>query len=175
MDCLRSAIRAGASEAVCFYRRDLDNMPGNRQEYANAIEEGARFQFLTNPIRLLGNAAGEVARIRCIRMELGMPDASGDSKPQPVPGSEFEEAADVIIVAYGFDPEPIPGDNNLAQVGVNHWGGVIVDDAQMTTLPGVFAGGDIVRGPSLVVQAVRDGRRAAEGIHQYLMNQSVTL
>ncbi len=175
MDCLRTAIRSGASEAICLYRRDFDNMPGSRQEYANATEEGAKFHFLTNPIALLGNSHGEVERVKCVRMELGAPDASGRRKPRPITGSEFEEPADIVIVAYGFDPEPFPEGSDLAQIQVNQWGGVIVDDNQMTSVPGVFAGGDIVRGPSLVVHSVRDGRLAAEGIHQYLMARSVVL
>jgi glutamate synthase (NADPH/NADH) small chain len=168
MDCLRTAVRCGATETVCLYRRDLANMPGSRKEYANALEEGAKFLFLTNPICLEGNAQGEVAAVRCVRMELGEPDASGRRKPRPVKGSEFSIPADVLLVAYGFDPVPYPAGSDLARVAVNEWGGTKVDENQMTNVPGVFAGGDVVRGPSLVVHAVRDGRKAAAGIHRYL-------
>jgi glutamate synthase (NADPH/NADH) small chain len=168
MDCLRTALRSGALEAVCLYRRDLANMPGSRKEYANALEEGARFQFLTNPVALIGDASGRVAAVRCVRMELGAPDASGRRSPRAVPGSEFEIAADLVIGAYGFDPVPFPADSDLAQVVTDKWGGFKIDQNQMTNLPGVFAGGDSVRGPSLVVHAVRDARKAALGIHQYL-------
>lgn len=168
MDCLRSALRAGAREAVCLYRRDLANMPGSRKEYANALEEGSQFQFLTNPVSLTGNAAGRVAAVRCVRMELGAPDASGRRSPRPVPGSEFEVPADIVIVAYGFDPVPFPAGSDLAQIATDKWGGFKTDDNQMTSQPGVFAGGDSVRGPSLVVHAVRDARKAAQGIHRYL-------
>ncbi len=171
MDCLRTAVRCGAAEATCVYRRDLANMPGSRKEYANALEEGAKFMFLTNPVALEGNERGEVTSIRCVRMELGEPDASGRRKPRPVKGSEFNIAADLILVAYGFDPVPFPEGSDLARIAVNDWGATKVDANQMTNIPGVFAGGDVVRGPSLVVHAVRDGRKAAEGIHRYLMEK----
>ena len=168
MDCLRTALRSGAREAVCLYRRDLANMPGSRKEYANALEEGAQFRFLTNPVALVGDAAGRVAAVRCQRMELGAPDGSGRRSPRPVPGSEFEVPAELVLVAYGFDPVPFPADSDLAQVATDKWGTFKIDEFQMTNLPGVFAGGDSVRGPSLVVHAVRDARKAAQGIHRYL-------
>lgn len=172
MDCLRTAIRCGAAETICAYRRDLANMPGSRKEYANALEEGARFLFLTNPLALEGNAAGAVTAVRCVRMELGEPDASGRRKPRAVPGSEFSIPADLVLVAYGFDPVPFPAGSDLSRIGVNDWGATKVDENQMTNVPGVFAGGDVVRGPSLVVHAVRDGRKAAAGIHRYLTGKS---
>ena len=168
MDCLRTAIRCGAAAAKCAYRRDLANMPGSRKEYANALEEGAEFLFLTNPFALEQDAEGNVASVRCVRMELGEPDASGRRKPRPVRGSEFSIRADVILVAYGFDPVPFPPGSELAKIKVNEWGGIMVDSSQMTSIPGVFAGGDDVRGPSLVVHAVRDGRKAAVAIDDYL-------
>jgi len=168
MDCLRTAIRCGAADTVCVYRRDLDNMPGSRKEYANALEEGARFMFLTNPIALEGNADGEVTTVRCVRMELGEPDASGRRSPKPVEGSEFTLAAELVLIAYGFDPVTFPPGSDFSQIEVNSWGGTEVDRHQQTNLAGVFAGGDVVRGPSLVVHAVRDGRKAAEAIHTYL-------
>jgi glutamate synthase (NADPH/NADH) small chain len=143
-------------------------MPGSRKEYANALEEGARFMFLTNPIALESNSAGEVTAVRCVRMELGEPDASGRRKPRVVPGSEFTLPADLVLIAYGFDPVPFPPGSDLASIALNDWGAIKVDEQQMTSVKGVFAGGDVVRGPSLVVHAVRDGRRAAEGIHRYL-------
>jgi glutamate synthase (NADPH) small chain len=171
MDCLRTALRCGAAEAICAYRRDLSNMPGSRKEYYNALDEGARFLFLTNPIRIEpgeGAAASHVASVSCVRMQLGAPDASGRRKPKPVPDSEFSLPADLLLVAYGFDPVPFPPESDLSRIAVNSWGTVVVDDNQMTNLPGVFAGGDLVRGPSLVVHAVRDARRAAKEIHRYL-------
>ena len=172
MDCLRTAIRCGAREAICIYRRDLENMPGSRREYINATEEGARFMFLTNAVSLSGNAAGEVCEARCVRMELGEPDAKGRRKPRPIPGSEFSLPIDVVLIAYGFDPVPIFAAGNSDKIEVNKWSGVIVDENQMTSVPGVFAGGDLVRGPDLVVRAVRDSRKAAAGIHKYLSSQT---
>ena len=168
MDCLRTALRSGAREAVCLYRRDLANMPGSRKEYANAIEEGARFEFLVNPVEIKAGPDGAVASVRCVRMELGEPDASGRRKPRPVPGSEFDEPADILLVAYGFDPVPFPAGSDFAAIKTDDWGGLRVDKNQMTSLSGVFAGGDSVRGPSLVVHAVRDARKAAQGIHRFL-------
>jgi glutamate synthase (NADPH/NADH) small chain len=168
MDCLRTALRCGAGAAVCIYRRDLANMPGSRKEYANALEEGADFRFLSNPVAVEGNGAGTIERVRCVRMELGEPDETGRRSPQAVPGAEFVIDADLVIGAYGFDPVPIPPHSDLAAVEVNRWGGIVVDGNQMTSVPGVFAGGDSVRGPSLVVHAVRDARKAAQGIHRYL-------
>jgi glutamate synthase (NADPH/NADH) small chain len=168
MDCLRTALRCGALEAVCLYRRDLANMPGSRKEYANALEEGARFQFLTSPVALRGNAAGEVSDVRCIRMELGSPDGQGRRRPHPVAGSDFSVPADLVLVAYGFDPVPFPTESDFTHLAANDWGATAVDPDQMTSAAGVFAGGDAVRGPSLVVHAVRDGRRAAAAIMRYL-------
>jgi glutamate synthase (NADPH) small chain len=172
MDCLRTAIRCGAREAICIYRRDLENMPGSRREYSNAVEEGAQFMFLTNAVSLSANAAGEVCEARCVRMELGESDAKGRRKPRPVPGSEFSLAIDVVLIAYGFDPVPIFAAGNSDKIEVNKWSGVIVNENQMTSVPGVFAGGDLVRGPDLVVRAVRDSRKAAAGIHKYLSSQT---
>ncbi|WP_414660445.1 NAD(P)-dependent oxidoreductase [Horticoccus sp. 23ND18S-11] len=171
MDCLRTALRCGAREAVCLYRRDLANMPGSRKEYANALEEGARFEFLTNPVALVPDASGgAVAEVRCTRMELGAPDASGRRKPRAVPGSDFAVGADLLLVAYGFDPAPFPPGSEFAQLATDDWGGLRIDANQMTSVPGVFAGGDSVRGPSLVVHAVRDARRAAQGIHRFFQS-----
>ncbi|MBM3882050.1 MAG: NAD(P)-dependent oxidoreductase [Verrucomicrobia bacterium] len=168
MDCLRTAIRSGARETTCIYRRDLANMPGSRKEYVNAIEEGANFLFLTNPVAVEGDAQGRVTQVRCIRMELGEPDAKGRRSPRPVKGSEFVVPADIVLVAYGFDPVPFPAGSEWSQITLNDWGGVVVDENHMTTLPKVFSGGDQVRGADLVAFAVRDGRRAARGIHRYL-------
>jgi glutamate synthase (NADPH/NADH) small chain len=171
MDCLRSALRRGAREAVCLYRRDLANMPGSRKEYYNALDEGARFHFLTNPIAIEGSSHGQVTQVRCVRMELGEPDASGRRKPRAVPGSEFVVPADLVLIAYGFDPPPVHGVGPFLKIATNDWGGVIVNSDQTTSVPGIFAGGDLVRGPSLVAHAVRDGRIAAAGIDRYLIQE----
>jgi glutamate synthase (NADPH) small chain len=168
MDCLRTALRCGAREAVCLYRRDLANMPGSRKEYGNALEEGARFEFLTNPIELRAGADGAVGEVRCVRMALGAADASGRRKPEVVAGSEFVVPAEMVLVAYGFDPAPFPPHSDLAAIATDKWGVLHIDENQMTSEAGVFAGGDSARGPSLVVHAVRDGRKAALGIERYL-------
>ncbi|MFZ4779088.1 MAG: FAD-dependent oxidoreductase, partial [Terrimicrobiaceae bacterium] len=148
---------------------------GSRKEYANALEEGAIFQFLTNPLAIEADEGGAIARVRCVRMELGAPDASGRRKPAPIPGSEFTVPADLVIGAYGFDPVPFPTGSDLGQIECNSWGGMVVDENQMTSVPGVFSGGDSVRGPSLVVHAVRDARKAVEGLHRYLSSKSLPL
>jgi len=172
MDCLRTAIRSGARDAICVYRRDLENIPGSRREYLNAVEEGAQFMFLTNAVSLSGNTHGTVCEARCVRMELGEPDAKGRRKPRAIADSEFSVPVDVVLIAYGFDPVPIFAAGNSDKIEVNKWGGVIVDENQMTSAPGVFAGGDLVRGPDLVVRAVRDSRKAAAGIHKYLSSRT---
>ena len=171
MDCLRTAIRCGAREAVCVYRRDEGDMPCGRHEYENAVEEGARFVFQAAPVAVLGNDQRQVTGLRVVRTELGLMDSTG---PRPFlirAGSEYELAADLIVAALGFDPLPCPHSGDFADLAVNDWGGIVVDSNQMTSLPGVFAGGDIVRGPSMVLHAVRDARRAATQIHNYLSAQ----
>jgi len=168
MDCLRTAIRYGAREAVCVYRRDEGDMPCGRHEYKNAVEEGARFIFQAAPVAVLGNGEGRVTGLRVVRTELGLMDSTG---PRPFlvrPGSEFELGGDLIVTALGFDPLPCPRTGEFSELAVNDWGGIVVDGNQMTSIPGVFAGGDIVRGPSMAIQAVRDARRAAAHIHDYL-------
>jgi glutamate synthase (NADPH/NADH) small chain len=168
MDCLRTAIRCGAREAVCVYRRDEADMPCGRHEYENAVEEGARFVFQAAPVAVLGNDRREVTGLRVIRTELGLQDSDG---PRPFlvrPGTEFELPADWIVLALGFDPLPCRRSGDFSDFALNDWGGIIVDSNQMTSIPGVFAGGDIVRGPSLVLHAVRDARQAAAQIHTYL-------
>jgi glutamate synthase (NADPH/NADH) small chain len=168
MDCLRAAIRYGASEAVCVYRRDEADMPCSRHEYENAREEGARFQFQVAPVGVLGNEQRQATGLRLVDTELGLMEATG---PRPFlvrPGTEFELPADLIVLALGFEPLPCPHSGDFSNLTVNDWGGIIVDSNQMTSIPGVFAGGDIVRGPSLVLHAVRDARRAATQIHSYL-------
>src|SRR5262249_5672706 len=122
MDCLRTAIRCGAAEVVCMYRRDFANMPGSRKGYQSGLEEGQQFDFLTNPVNNLANGQGEVTSVRAIRMELGAPDVSGRRKPGPVPNSQFEQPADLVLVAYGFDRVPFSVGSDLAQIKVNSWG-----------------------------------------------------
>ena len=168
MDCLRTAVRSGAREAVCVYRRDEADMPCSPREYQNAREEGARFVFRAAPVAVLGDNQRNVTGLRLVHTELGLMDAPG---PRPFlirPGTEFELPADLIVLALGFDPMACPPSGELGDLEVNEWGGVIVDANQMSSIPGVFAGGDIVRGPSSVLHAVRDARHAAQQIHTYL-------
>jgi glutamate synthase (NADPH) small chain len=168
MDCLRTAIRYGAKEATCIYRRDEADMPCSRREYENAREEGARFRLQVAPVAVLGNGSGKVKGLRLIQTELGLPDCNGPRPFLVQKGTEFDLPADLIVLALGFDPVPCPREGDLGELVANDKGAVIVDANQMTSIPGVFAGGDLVRGPSLVLHAVRDARRAAAQIHAYL-------
>jgi glutamate synthase (NADPH/NADH) small chain len=168
MDCLRAALRYGARQALCVYRRAQEDMPCGRHEFDNAVEEGARFVFRAEPIAVLDRERGTVAGLRLIRTEPGAAGAPGRSSVSVVPGSEFEVKADWVVAALGFAPLPCPHTEDFSQLAINEWGGLVVDAGQMTNLPGVFAGGDLVRGPSLVLHAVRDARRAAAQIAAYL-------
>jgi glutamate synthase (NADPH/NADH) small chain len=168
MDVLRIAIRRGAADALCIYRRDEASLPADAEEYANAREEGARFSFLSQPVAVIGNAAGEVTHVRCIRMEPAEPGSAGRLGIKPVAGSEFNVPADVVFVAYGFTAPKLPGSADFAVLTLNERGCLKVDGNQMTNLPGVFAGGTIVRGPVPLVDVVRDARQAATAINCYL-------
>jgi len=145
------------------------DMPCGRHEYENAVEEGARFIFQAAPLAVLGDGQRRVTGLRVVRTELGLTDSLGPRPFLVQSGSEFEVPADLIVLALGFDPLPCPHSGDFSDLAVNDWGGLVVDGNQMTSLPGVFAGGDIVRGPSLVLHAVRDARRAAAQIHAYVM------
>ncbi len=167
MDCVRTAVRQGAKSVKCLYRRDKANMPGSMREVKNAEEEGVEFEWLSAPEAFLGDES--VTAVRAIRMRLGLPDASGRQSVDPVEGSGFTLEADLVIKALGFDPENLPSLWDVPGLEVSRWGTVKVKASSfMTALPGVFAAGDIVRGASLVVWAIRDGRDAAEAIKHYL-------
>ncbi|GFE92971.1 NAD(P)-dependent oxidoreductase [Acetobacter persici] len=167
MDCVRTAIRQGAKSVKCLYRRDKANMPGSAREVKNAEEEGVDFVWLSAPEAFLGD--DHVTGVRATRMKLGLPDATGRQSVEPLEGSSFTLDADLVIKALGFDPEPLPQLWGEPDLGVSRWGTLKVGhDSFMTSLPGVFAAGDIVRGASLVVWAIRDGRDAAERIHQWI-------
>jgi len=169
MDCNRTSIRQGADSVACVYRRDEENMPGSRREVSNAKEEGVRFQFNRQPIEVVGK--GSVEGIKVVSTRLGEPDENGRRRPEVIEGSEEIIPADVVLVAFGFQPSPEPwfADHNIA---VNSWGGVEAAEEQtfkfQTSNPQVFAGGDMVRGSDLVVTAIWEGRQAAEGILDYL-------
>lgn len=166
MDCVRTAIRQGASEVTCVYRRDEENMPGSRREVQNAREEGINFLFNRQPTAIK-TENGVVCAIECVETQLGEPDDSGRRRPQPIEGSEKLIEADAIIIAFGFQPSPASW---LADHGVelDQWGLVVApkvaDNPFQTSNPKVFAGGDMVRGSDLVVTAIAEGRDAAMGI-----------
>jgi glutamate synthase (NADPH/NADH) small chain len=167
MDCVRTAVRQGAASVRCLYRRDRANMPGSMREVRHAEEEGVEFVWQAAPEAFLGD--GEVAGVRAVRMRLGAPDATGRQRPEPVPDSSFVVEAELVIKALGFDPEDLPMLFGQPELEVTRWGTVRIDwRTMMTGMPGVFAGGDIVRGASLVVWGVRDGRDAADSIHAFL-------
>ncbi|MBX6366386.1 MAG: NAD(P)-dependent oxidoreductase [Rhodospirillales bacterium] len=167
MDCVRTAIRQGAKSVKCLYRRDRANMPGSQREVAHAEEEGVEFVWLAAPEAFIGE--GRVSKVRAHRMHLGIPDSTGRQVPQPIEGSTFHLDAELVILALGFDPEDVPGLLAAPDLRVTRWGTLKIDfRTMMTSLDGVFAAGDIVRGASLVVWAIRDGRDVAEQMHRYL-------
>jgi glutamate synthase (NADPH/NADH) small chain len=172
MDCVRTAVRQGAVSVRCLYRRDRANMPGSEREVRHAEEEGVEFVWLSAPEALVGRSGDDrdgVAGMRALRTRLGLPDATGRQSPEAVEGSGFSLDADLVIEALGFDPEPIPALFGAPELEVTRWGTARIDwKTMMTNLDGVFAAGDIVRGASLVVWAIRDGRDAAAGIHRHI-------
>nr|2VDC_G Chain G, GLUTAMATE SYNTHASE [NADPH] SMALL CHAIN [Azospirillum brasilense]2VDC_H Chain H, GLUTAMATE SYNTHASE [NADPH] SMALL CHAIN [Azospirillum brasilense]2VDC_I Chain I, GLUTAMATE SYNTHASE [NADPH] SMALL CHAIN [Azospirillum brasilense]2VDC_J Chain J, GLUTAMATE SYNTHASE [NADPH] SMALL CHAIN [Azospirillum brasilense]2VDC_K Chain K, GLUTAMATE SYNTHASE [NADPH] SMALL CHAIN [Azospirillum brasilense]2VDC_L Chain L, GLUTAMATE SYNTHASE [NADPH] SMALL CHAIN [Azospirillum brasilense] len=166
MDCVRTAIRQGATSVKCLYRRDRKNMPGSQREVAHAEEEGVEFIWQAAPEGFTGDTV--VTGVRAVRIHLGVADATGRQTPQVIEGSEFTVQADLVIKALGFEPEDLPNAFDEPELKVTRWGTLLVDHrTKMTNMDGVFAAGDIVRGASLVVWAIRDGRDAAEGIHAY--------
>lgn len=171
MDCVRTAVRQGAKSVKCLYRRDRSNMPGSMREVTNAEEEGVEFVWLTAPEAFLGE--NDVRAVRAIKMRLGTPDVTGRQKPEPIEGSSHEHAADLVIAALGFDPEDMHAMFDEPALKVTRWGTLTIDwDTMMTSMRGVFAAGDIVRGASLVVWGVRDGRDAAATMHAYMQAEA---
>ena len=170
MDCVRTAVRQGASKVICAYRRDEENMPGSRREVSNAREEGVEFLFNRQPVAIV-DEGGKTVGVKMVETRLGEPDENGRSRPEPIEGSETVLPADAVLLAFGFRPSPPAW---LAEIGVelNDWQGVIAEEQQtmpfQTSNPKVFAGGDMVRGSDLVVTAIWEGRQAAEGILDYL-------
>jgi glutamate synthase (NADPH/NADH) small chain len=170
MDCVRTAVRQGAASVACLYRRDRANMPGSMREVKNAEEEGVRFLWLSAPEAFQGR--NRVTAVRAVKMRLGLPDATGRQSVEIVDDSNFTVGADLVIKALGFDPEPLPTLWSQDGLEVSRWGTLRINPRSFeTALPGVFAAGDIVRGASLVVWAIRDGRDAANAIHGYLAQQ----
>jgi glutamate synthase (NADPH/NADH) small chain len=178
MDCVRTAVRQGAKSVKCLYRRDRENMPGSMREVKHAEEEGVEFIWLSAPEAFHGAGKGAEARVASIvahRMRLGARDATGRSAPVKIEDSTFRLPADLVIKALGFDPEPLPALFGAPELATTAWGTTKVDPQNlMTNLEGVFAAGDIVRGASLVVWAIRDGREAAAGIDRYVRVKAAT-
>ena len=171
MDCVRTSIRQKAKSVKCLYRRDRENMPGSAREVGNAIEEGVEFIWLTSPKSFIGDK--KVNAVEVNKMKLGEPDSSGRRRPEIEVDSEYKIPADLVIKSLGFDPENIPKLFNAEELAISTWGTIKIDLKSMqTNLDGVFAAGDIVRGASLVVWAIRDGRDAAEQIEKYLQLKS---
>ena len=171
MDCVRTAVRQKAKSVKCLYRRDRENMPGSAREVGNAIEEGVEFIWLSSPKKFLGK--NKVQEVEVNKMKLGQPDSSGRKKPIIDPGSEFKLPADLVIKSLGFDPEDLPKLFNSNDLGISKWGTIKIDlQTMQTNIDGVFAAGDIVRGASLVVWAIKDGRDAAIQIEKYLRSKS---
>ncbi len=167
MDCVRTSVRQKAKSVKCLYRRDRENMPGSAREVGNAIEEGVEFVWLTSPKSFIG--ANKVEAVEVSKMKLGEADSSGRRRPEIDKGSEYNIQADLVIKSLGFDPENLPKLFNARELVVSQWGTLKIDLKTMqTNLDGIFAAGDIVRGASLVVWAIRDGRDAAFQIEKYL-------
>ena len=167
MDCVRTAVRQNAKSVKCLYRRDKENMPGSAREVHNAEEEGVEFIWLSNPKKYIGTE--KILSILVEKMKLGEPDSSGRKKPEPISNSEFEMKADMAINALGFDPENLPKLFNDQNLLISKWGTIKINYQTMeTNTPGIFSAGDIVRGASLVVWAIKDGREAAVSISKYL-------
>ena len=174
MDSVRTAIRQGAKSVKCLYRRDQNNMPGSQREVHNAIEEGVDFRWLTLPTEYIGN--GKIMETKIVNMQLGSPDDSGRRRTEPVSGTEQNIQTDLIIEALGFEPENLPKMFNNKALTVTEWGTLKINfKTMMTNIEGVFAAGDIVRGASLVVWGIKDGRDAAEHIVKYLEKNQETI
>lgn len=173
MDCVRTAIRQGAQSVKCLYRRDRANMPGSQREVQNAEEEGVEFVWLSAPGAFAGKAEGvartQIDGVRVQKMRLGAPDVSGRQSPELIEGADYDEPAELVIKALGFEPEELPRLWGVEGLEVTRWGTVKAEfQTHKTSIPGVYAVGDIVRGASLVVWAIRDGCEAADAIADFL-------
>jgi glutamate synthase (NADPH) small chain len=167
MDAVRTARRLGAEDAVVVYRRSREQLPARAEEVHHAEQEGVTFQFLSAPLRVLGDEHGWVTGLECRRMELGEPDESGRRRPVPVSGSEYVLDCDVVVVAIGTRANPLLT-STAPDLKLNRWGYIEIDENGQSSMPGVFAGGDIVRGAATVILAMGDGKKVAGAIHDYL-------
>jgi glutamate synthase (NADPH/NADH) small chain len=171
MDSARTAKRMGAESSVIVYRRTRTEIPARAEELHHAEEEGIEFEFLVAPIEVLGDQKRWVTGLKCVRMQLGEPDASGRARPVPIPGSEFVVPCNIVVVAIGTRANPLLT-ATCPDLKLNKWGNIVVDEQGMTSLPGVFAGGDIVRGAATVILAMGDGKKAAQAINAFLANRT---
>ncbi|MGA1848190.1 MAG: NADPH-dependent glutamate synthase [Thermoplasmatota archaeon] len=167
MDCVRTAVRLGAEKSMIVYRRAREQAPARVEEVHHAEQEGVEFHFLSNPIEIIGDDEGWVSGLKLQKMELGEPDQSGRRRPVPVPGSEYVLECDTVVIAVGTTSNPIVGQTTPG-LKLNDWGYIEVNEDQMTSVPGVFAGGDIVTGSATVILAMGAGKKAAKGILKYL-------
>ena len=172
MDAARTALRLGAEKVILMYRRSRQEMPARAEEIHHAEEEGVEFRLLSNPVEILGDEHGHVRAVRCIRMQLGEPDESGRRRPVEIPGSEYEIEVDVVVIAIGNLANPLL--TRVTQgLQLNRWGNIVADpETGQTSLPGVFAGGDIVTGAATVIEAMGAGKRAARAMDRYLRGLS---
>jgi glutamate synthase (NADPH/NADH) small chain len=170
MDAARTAIRLGAEKVMIIYRRSEQEMPARREEYEHGLEEGVEFHFLRTPTEILGGTEGFVKQIRVVKMELGEPDDSGRRRPEQIEGSEFLMDVDLVIMAVGSNANPLLT-QNTPELKLNQWGYIVVNDEMQSSIPDVFAGGDIVTGAATVISAMGAGKKAARGIDHYLQNR----
>ncbi|MFQ6016073.1 MAG: NADPH-dependent glutamate synthase [Anaerolineae bacterium] len=171
MDCVRTAVRWGGEQVTCVYRRTEAEMPGRQEERIHAHDEGVGFEYLVAPVKFMGNDEGWVQAMECIRMELGEPDASGRRRPVPIEGSEFTVEVDTVVLAIGFWPDPLLGETTPG-LETKKWGLIIADEETgRTSKEGVFAAGDNVHGPDLVVTAMAAARKAAAAMDEYLQTK----
>jgi glutamate synthase (NADPH/NADH) small chain len=171
MDSVRTALRMGAAASSIVYRRGKEELPARKEEVHHAEQEGVRFEMLTAPVEVLGDEKGWVTGLRCIRMELGEPDDSGRRRPTAIPGSEFVMPTDMVVVAIGTRSNPLLT-STAPELALSERGYIVTDERGMTSMPGVFAGGDIVRGAATVILAMGDGKTAAHAIDDYLASQA---
>ena len=171
MDFARTALRLGAEKVYIVYRRSEKELPARREEVEHAKQEGIEFKLLNNPVAILGDEKGYVKAIRCIKMELGEPDASGRRRPVEIPNSEFDIDVDAVVIAIGQGPNPLI-QSTTPDMQTNKRGNIIADEETgKTTKEGVFAGGDIVTGAATVILAMRAGKKAAKAIDEYLIEK----
>ena len=171
MDAARCALRLGAENVYIVYRRGMEELPARKEEVEHAIEEGIIFKLLTNPVEILGDETGTVSGMKCVEMMLGEPDASGRRRPIVKPDSEHTIEVDCVIMSLGTSPNPLIK-STTSGLNTESWGGIIVDDNGLTSVEGVYAGGDAVTGAATVILAMGAGKTAAAGIDEYIKNKN---